>query len=133
MSEKKSNPPKLIPDYLEEGSSGTAVNILLAYVKGWAAAQTLPMESWECFLELRCDGTLGPIGMKCVAIYQRRKGLEVAGGCGPQMRVRMQEDGFNFEEAVATAKGQSTFVQPDGAHEFMDAQGWLGPVYQLEV
>ena len=103
---------KEIPTYMEKGSKGPAVVVLLSFLNGWALSWGeggLP-EGFQIGDELDMDA------MTLVAQYQEDNGLDVDGGCGPQMRTDMTERGFNFEAAARAAGGATKFVQLDGSY-----------------
>ena len=93
-----------IPPYLEKGSSGPAVNVLLSWLKGFYRAP-----------EIECDAVLGDIGDGVVKRLQSENGLEPDGGVGPDTRTCMKEKlGFDFEDAARNTAGDNIFVQLGG-------------------
>jgi len=99
-----------VPLYMEKGSTGTMVNMVLAILVGWERG---------CSDEERgviCDGVLGDHGVDLVKDFQGYYGLDAHGGVGPDTRgVLHEEFDFNFVEVARTSGGSTTFVQPDGS------------------
>lgn len=97
------------PPYMEKGSEGPVVNIVLQFLMAWAKKNRMGHTG------IALDGKLGPIGIRWIKTYQRENGLQADGGWGPKTRDQAKKDGFDF---VATAKAQgevlTAFVQPDG-------------------
>lgn len=97
------------PPFLEKGSTGTAVNNLLCFLKDWASKKNLGDTGIEI------DGVLGPVGIKWLKKYQETNGITVDGGCGPETRKTMKRDGFDFEQAAMLSDSISQYIQPDGS------------------
>ena len=47
--------------------------------------------------------------------YQAHRGLVVDGGCGPETRTALFDDGFDIEAIALAVGGTTYFVQPDGS------------------
>ncbi|HEY4520478.1 MAG TPA: hypothetical protein VJJ72_01600 [Candidatus Paceibacterota bacterium] len=93
-----------IPPYLEKGSRGPAINILLVWLKGFFRAP-----------DIVCDSVYGDVGAGYVKRLQGQHGLDPDGGVGPKTRRMLKEDyGFDFESVASNTGGASMFVQPDG-------------------
>lgn len=98
------------PQYMEKGSRGPAVNLVLEFLQGWGRGQG------RLFKSIKGDCHYGNMGAACAMEFQRAHGgLEPDGGWGPKTRaVAKEEYGFDFEEAARHSGGTTIFVQPDG-------------------
>ena len=100
------------PPYLQPGSEGPAVNVLLKFLVGWAA------ENGQTSTGIELDGEYGTVGIGWMGIYQASHDIDPDGACGPESRRTMQEcDGFDFEQTLmdrGEELGITKFVQLDG-------------------
>ncbi len=97
------------PMYLEKGSLGSIVDKLLAFLDRWAKKE----DKGETGIVL--DGEFGDTGVRWLKEYQKVRGLEPDGGCGPETRKTMlTKDGFDFVKAAALCEDISEYVQSDG-------------------
>ncbi len=97
------------PAYMEKGSEGPAVNLVLAFLIGWARGHAQ---------DIHCDGVYGEVGVRWAKEFQGAHatlGLEPDGGIGPKTRGVMKDQyGFDFEAAARSTGGTTIFVQQDG-------------------
>jgi|SRR3989344_6996910 len=94
------------PPFLEKGSDHLAVNGLFEFLSRWASERKLGPT------KLVLDKKLGKNGVYWLKEYQRDRGLEIDGGCGPLTRAKLKEDGFDFDACARDAKELGVFVQP---------------------
>lgn len=98
---------RTVPEYMEKGSKGPAVNVLLVFLMAWSHGLASH--------ELKCDDELGDTGMKWLGFFQDQHGLERKGGCGPDTRAKILEKyGIDFDDLVRRTARSTSFVQPDG-------------------
>ena len=98
------------PKYMEKGSRGPAVNIILLILVVYARE----VEDMSLH-RIECDSVLGDNGVFWVKSFQKAHNLEADGGVGPDTRTFLKERYHLDFEAVARASGGITvFVQPDG-------------------
>jgi hypothetical protein len=103
-----------VPQYMEKGSHGPAVDLVLKYLAFLAKIrgvgdQTLP--------KIEIDGDYGNAGVAHMERLQRDLGLEPDGGFGPETRDRLKEvTGTDFEAACLNLEDdlETFFMQPDG-------------------
>jgi hypothetical protein len=100
------------PQYMELGSRGPAVNLVLALLLGWAKV-------WGIFDHgVVCDGVYRARSATLMKKFQELNDLESDGGCGPETRKWLKEAfGFDLELAARTSGGDTSFVQPDGEEQ----------------
>ncbi len=100
------------PLYLEEGSRGPAINLLLTFLQDWAKERGYSNTFFPPI-----NGTYDGLALQMMKWYQETYSLDVDGGCGPQTRQHMLEHhGFNLAGCMkAIGAGDMTltkFVQP---------------------
>lgn len=100
---------KEFPAFMEIGSRGVAVNLILAFLVGWAAGRP-----WENH-GVVCDAEYGERGVGLMKVFQANQHLEADGGFGPTTRAFIkQKYGFDFEAIARATGGGTVFIQPDG-------------------
>lgn len=107
MSERKFP----MPDYMQPGSRGPVVNLLLAFLDPEARAGQAGSTG------IVLDGEFGKIGEREMKRWQTAHGISPDGGCGPETRAAMKEAGFDLDAAahkMPLKAGVSKFVQVDG-------------------
>ena len=99
------------PQYMEQGSKGPAVNLVLVALAVYVAMSN---DSGE-FSGIEFDGVYGETGVRWMKDFQKINDLEVDGGFGPTTRACMKEKyGFDFEQAAIFTGGTTVFVQTNG-------------------
>lgn len=96
------------PPYMEEGSRGKAVDLLLQFLKDWAAKTNRDASA------IVLDQHFGKTGVSWLKTFQVVTGLDPDGGFGPKTRAKAKEFGFDFEEEVQKLDSINHFVQPGG-------------------
>jgi len=109
----------VVPEYLERGSTGAAVNFLLNFLWMWyllgGRKFVFRNEDHEWFGKLDTDGEFEEVGAECLKVFQKHEGLEADGGFGPASRaLALQQYRFDFEQLLKTSKEGSIFVQLNG-------------------
>ena len=92
------------PMYLEEGSEGMIVNHLLKHLDTWAEMTGRGPTG------IVLDRQFGPTGVRWLKEYQKANGLEVDGGCGPETRRKLLENGFDFRGLARAVNGVDMYV-----------------------
>jgi hypothetical protein len=94
------------PRYMEKGSRGPAVNLILAFLIGWGRGD---------IKDVVPDADYGEKGAGHMKRFQTSHGLDADGGCGPETRsFLLNRYGFDFEAAAQATGGTTVFVQDDG-------------------
>ena len=106
-SEKgKRNPRKLLfpGPFMEKGSKGPAVVVLQIVLK-----------MFGCGWEIEVDGDFGDKTEEGLCMYQRTRGLEVDGKCGPEVRAEIcRQIGIDFDSLPADLfRGETVTVPLD--------------------
>jgi len=108
--EVKSDLP--LPDYMEPDSYGPAVNLVIKFLNAWARKERPHLTpAFE-------NDIFGGQATRLMIFYQKARGIEADGGCGPQTRACMAaRDNFILSTEVMhrALDGISAFVQPDGS------------------
>lgn len=99
------------PQYMQKGSRGPAVNLILIALAVWAEFKG----GGKHELAIVCDGEYGETAAAVMMAFQKSRGLEPDGHFGPSTRsVFLADFGFHFESVARSTGGTTIFVQPDG-------------------
>jgi|SRR3989344_4531220 len=104
----------LMPTYMEPDSYGPVVFALLDFLNAWARKERPDLHP------ATRNGIFGGQATRLMIAYQKARGLDMDGGCGPLTRARMAgKDGFGLENGAMDIKemydGITAFVQLDGS------------------
>lgn len=100
------------PFYMEEGSKGKAVDLVLLFLFHWKKQQDSRKATG-----IVLNGNYTGRGLALMCEYQKAHRLDDDGGVGPKTRKQMCDDGFNFvarAKALGHGGGITAFAQPDG-------------------
>jgi hypothetical protein len=90
MSERKFP----MPEFMQPGSKGPVVNLLLKYLDP-KATEHVPGPTG-----IVLDGEFGPTGTREMIAWQEKQGITADGGCGPETRKALKRAGFDLDEAA---------------------------------
>ncbi len=72
------------------GSHGSIVNVLIAFLLGWAAGRW-DQEKRDTLPVLIPDEEYGPALVRVVGVFQSEEGLDADGRCGPATRAYLRK------------------------------------------
>jgi hypothetical protein len=106
--------PENFPRYMEKGSQGPAVNVLLISLAAWARFYRSISGREHLPSAIVPDCRLGDVGVAWLKIFQEACGTQPDGGFGPVTRIYFDTFfGFGFEAAARATGGTTVFVQPN--------------------
>ena len=112
---KKDKKESGVPKYAEPGSQGPVFNAILFALMVWASKNLSYSEFATLKRNVCFDAKFGNVLKRLAEAYQAKRGLGIDGGIGPETRGELRSNfGFDFDAAVISSGGVSSFVQPDG-------------------
>lgn len=105
----------IFPEYLNSGSNGAAVNAIIFLF------MLTELRKYNQFNRLKVEGDYGEELEAVVKNYQREKGLEIDGHCGPETQLSIRRDLGIDNIVVPIIPGLITAtkaIQPNGKVKF---------------
>ena len=101
--------PLILPLYMQEGSTGPLVDLLLIFLAGYQLGT-------RGHTDVIPDGVCGLKGVAALQEFQADHDLQADGGFGPETRRYLTEAyALNFDVIAAGSRAATIFRQPDGS------------------